>query len=64
MSTNLEERLTKVEKELAELKSLIDSKTDDDWRKTFGMFSQDSGFDEMLRLGSEIRRRDRDEASD
>ena len=64
MSTNLEERLSRVEKQLAELKLLVEAKRDDEWLKTFGMFADDPDFDEMLRLGSEIRRRDRDDASD
>ena len=63
MSTSLEERLSNVEKELAELRRLVASKTSKDWRKTFGMFADDPEFDEILRLGSEIRRGDRNGAS-
>jgi hypothetical protein len=29
-----------------------------DWRKTFGMSANDPGFDNMIRLGREIREQD------
>ena len=62
MSTSLEDRLATVEKELAALKRLIGSRTNNSWEGTFGMFSDDPEFDEILRRGNEIRTRERDEA--
>jgi hypothetical protein len=33
-----------------------------DWRSTFGASAHDEGFEEMVRLGGEIRRQDREAA--
>lgn len=64
MSTSLEDRLATVEKELAALKRLVRSQTEDSWESTFGLFSDDAGFDEVLRAGAEIRARERNEGED
>lgn len=59
MSTSLEERVTVLEKELNKLKHIFqDPHVEKDWRKTFGMSANDPGFDEMVRLGEEIRKQD------
>jgi hypothetical protein len=66
MSTSIEERVTLLEKELANLQHLIqDIRNKKDWRKTVGMSANDPGFDEMIRLGRAIRIQDQeDDASD
>ena len=59
MSTPIEQRVEVLEQKLAELTRLImsdpTSKPDKDWRRTFGMSANDSGFDEMVRSGKEYR---------
>ncbi len=55
----LTERLSVVEKELAEIKNLI-SKNESEienhlWDKVFGSFEKSEGFDEAVRLGREYR---------
>jgi hypothetical protein len=66
MSTSIEERVVLLEKELANLKHLIqDTRNKKDWRKTVGMSANDPGFDEMIRLGRAIRLQDQEgDASD
>ncbi len=62
MSTTIEERVTILEKELTDLKQLIQSThIEKDWRKTFGLSANDSGFDDMIRLGREIRKQDQED---
>jgi hypothetical protein len=53
----LEGRLSAVEKELAELKSLMNSKKSKAkwWEDMFGSFANSEGFDEAVRLGKEYR---------
>jgi hypothetical protein len=64
MSTSIEERVAILEKELTNLKSIIQrTSVEKDWRKTFGMSANDPGFDEMIRLGWEIRQRDKEDNS-
>ena len=61
MSTSIEERVATLEKELTDLKQLIQStRGEKDWRKTFGLSANDPGFDEMIRLGQEIRQQDQE----
>ena len=58
----LEQRVTVIEKELRDLKRIVSGKkVEKDWRKTFGMSASDPGFDEMIRLGREIREQDRED---
>ena len=62
MSATIEERVAMLEKELLNLKQLIRStRVEKDWRKTFGLSANDPGFDEMIRLGREIRKQDRED---
>lgn len=61
MPASLEDRLLNLEKELAALKRLIASMSENGWRHTFGMFSDDPKFDEILRSGREIRALERDD---
>ena len=61
MSTSIEERVATLEKELNDLKQLIQgSRVEKDWRKTFGLSTNDPGFDEMIRLGRDIREQEDD----
>lgn len=69
MSTNtLEQRVAALERDVAVLKH---SRADEvgkpslsrEWDKTFGAFANDSGFEEMVRLGKEIREQDREDDS-
>jgi hypothetical protein len=62
MTTALEERVAILEQELTKLKHLIqDIRGKKDWRKTFGMSANDPGFDDMIRLGREIRLQDQED---
>ena len=62
MSTTIEERVAILEKELMRLKHIIQgTHVEKDWRKTFGMSANDPGFDEMIRLGREIREQDQED---
>jgi hypothetical protein len=62
MSTTIEERVAILEKELMRLKEIIQgTRVEQDWRKTFGMSANDPGFDEMIRLGREIRQQDQED---
>lgn len=62
MSTTIEERIAILEKELIRLKHIVQgTRAEQDWRKTFGMSANDPGFDEMIRLGREIRAQDQED---
>ena len=62
MTTALEERVAILEQELTKLKHLIQGiRVKKDWRKTFGMSANDPGFDDMIRLGREIRLPDQED---
>jgi hypothetical protein len=58
-SETLEDRLTAVENELAQLKHLLaDSNSPKRagwWEKMFGSFADSEGFEEAVRLGKEYR---------
>jgi hypothetical protein len=57
-TSTLEQRLEKLEAEVAELKRHKDAKAD--WLSVVaGSFKDDPGFAEIVRLGQEIRRADR-----
>ena len=61
MSTELEQRVTTLENELSEVKQMLGKgRPQKDWRKTVGMSKEDPGFDEMIRLGKEIREQERE----
>jgi hypothetical protein len=62
MSITIEERVAILEKELTRLKQIVQgTRVEKDWRKTFGMSANDPGFDDMIRLGQEIRERDQED---
>ncbi len=63
MSETVEERLSKLERELALLKSRSESAgARAGWvTEVTGSFKDDPDFDEILRLGKEIRDADQDE---
>ena len=62
MSTTIEERVATLEKELNDLKQLIQGpRVEKDWRKTFGLSANDPGFDDMIRLGREIRKQEQED---
>ncbi len=64
MSTDLEQRVANLEAEIADIKhKLTDAGPQKDWRKTVGMSKDDPGFDEMIRLGLEIRQQEREKES-
>lgn len=57
----LEERVSVLEKELADLKQASHpGPTAKNWRKTVGMFDDDPGIEQVHRLGQEYRQRDRE----
>jgi hypothetical protein len=59
--TTIEERLARVEKDLAQLRSQVRRfRPGKGWiEKVTGSFKDDPDFEEILRLGAEIRRADR-----
>ena len=66
MSQNsLEERVATLEKQMAQLLGSTENvKTKKDWSPTFGMFANDPEFDEVLRLGRDIRQQEAREEND
>jgi hypothetical protein len=66
MSMTIEQRLENVERELAALKGEIKAlKPEPNWISAIsGTFKDDPEFDEVLRLGKEIRDADRPEEGD
>jgi hypothetical protein len=57
---NVERRLAALEQEVAELKRRIPGAGKPDWRqRVAGSFKDEPEFDEVLRLGREIRQADR-----
>jgi hypothetical protein len=59
---NLESRLGKVEKELAEIKAALFRKRSEPWyRQIVGDFAGDLAFAEIFRLGRSLRRAQREE---
>jgi hypothetical protein len=57
MSRRLKDRVDRLERQVGALtKAADDAPRQRDWRSTFGLSANDSGFDEMIRLGREIRR--------
>lgn len=59
----LEQRLTAVEAELAELKRKVaEPKPERDWRKTIGAFSGDDGMMEIFEEARKLREADRAKA--
>ena len=53
---SLEERVSTLEQKFSELeRRVVPQRREKDWRRTFGMFKDDPGFDEMIRLGREYR---------
>jgi hypothetical protein len=64
MSTDLERRVTTLENEMSGVKQLLSgARPHKDWRKSVGMSKDDPGFDEMIRLGQEIRQQEREDGS-
>ncbi len=62
MSISLKERVAVLEKELSHLKQIVHGPhVEKDWRKAFGMSANDPGFDEMIRLGQEIRKQEQED---
>jgi hypothetical protein len=63
MSTTLKERVEVLEKQVEELAALVRRQAGGqvprakDWRRTIGTAADDPGFDEMVELGREIRRK-------
>ena len=59
-TSQLEERLAKVERELKELKAALKSENDAPWwQQITGDFKDDPVFDEIVRLGAAIQKADR-----
>ena len=63
-TSTIEERLAHVEQDLARLKSQVDGlRSKPNWiDQITGTFRDDPEFDEILRLGREIRQADRSDA--
>lgn len=59
-TSQIESRLARLERELRELKATVArDKRPPWWREIIGSFKDDRAFDEILRLGAAIRKRDR-----
>lgn len=55
-SNTVEQRLTKIENELRDIKERLSRPTKENWiSKMRGQFKDDSIFDEIVRLGKEMR---------
>ena len=58
--SQLEKRLDRIEQELKELKAAVNPKPKVPWwREIMGGFKDDPVFDEIVRRGAQIRKRDR-----
>jgi len=54
---DLEQRVATLEENVSKLKQLLQqSAKHKDWQKTFGMFADDPGFEEMVSRGREYRK--------
>jgi hypothetical protein len=63
MPETLDERVEALERQVRALTELVKGKpAARDWRSTFGWARDDEGYDEMVRLGEEIRQKDREAA--
>jgi hypothetical protein len=62
MQATLDERVDALERQVGALSEIVKKKSAQDWRSAFGAFRDDEGFEEMVRLGEEIRQKDREEA--
>ena len=64
MSGTLETRVEALEQEVTVIKAMLAGRQRvKDWRKTFGMSRNDPAFDELVRLGREIREQQREEGT-
>jgi hypothetical protein len=61
MPNTLKERVELLETQVHQLSKIVgagkSARGPKDWRKTIGMSANDPEFDEMIRLGAEIRRK-------
>ena len=55
MSATLETRVEALEQEVTGIKTMLGGQRVKDWRRTFGMSRNDPAFEELVRLGHEIR---------
>ena len=63
MQATLDERVDALERQVRALTEIVaGQKPARDWRSTIGWARDDEGFDEMVRLGEEIRQKDREAA--
>lgn len=62
MPTSLKDRVERLEQQVSELTTALgERRAVRDWRSTFGTSAGDEGFEEMIRLGREIREKQRTE---
>ena len=63
MQATLQDRVEALEEQAPALTEIVEGKkVAKDWRSTVGWARDDEGFDEMVRLGEEIRQKDREAA--
>lgn len=55
MNGSIEARLEELEREVARLRERIANNPPKDWRRSFGVFSNDADYDRAMRLGREWR---------
>ena len=63
MAASLKDRVDRLERQVRALAKAVDGspRQQRDWRTTFGASAGDEGFEEMIRLGREIRVKQRTE---
>ena len=63
MQATLKDRVDALERQVQSLTGIVEGKKGvRDWRSTAGWARDDEGFEEMVRLGEEIRQKDREAA--
>ncbi len=63
MQETLQDRVEALEQQAPALTEIVKGKkAAKDWRTTIGSARDDEGYDEMVRLGAEIRQKDREAA--
>jgi hypothetical protein len=57
--TDWEARLERLEAEMKEIKAMLEAQQPQGWKAVAGAFAADPVFEEILRLGNEVREKER-----
>jgi hypothetical protein len=60
--SKLEARVARLEEDVKEIKALLEAQRPKGWKSIVGAFANDPVFDEITRLGAEIREKEREKA--